>query len=145
MGVFYGSAKPLMYPLFNQLLGLESYQVNGAYSVMTAWWSLKVFIGAMSDTQPIRGYRRKPYVLVGWSVAVALALLTATFGQPTRDSPAWWWLLCFSGINLGYIVADVAMDSFVTDLAQREPIAERGQVQSSIYSLRFAAQAATVR
>ena len=35
------------------------------------------------------------------------------------------------------------MDSMVTDLAQREPIAERGQLQSSIYALRFAAQAGT--
>jgi hypothetical protein len=37
----------------------------------------------------------------------------------------------------------VAMDSMVTDLAQREPLAERGSIQSSIYSVRFASQAIT--
>jgi hypothetical protein len=104
--MFLGSAKPLMYPVFNQLLDMESYQVNGAYSVMTCWWSLKVFLGALSDTTPLRGYRRKGYVLLGWSCAVILTLLTITFGQPYKGAAAWKWLLCFSGINLAYIVGD---------------------------------------
>ncbi len=44
---------------------------------------------------------------------------------------------------MGYIVGDVAMDSMVTDLAQREPLAERGQLQSQIYLVRTVAMSLT--
>ena len=39
-------------------------------------------------------------------------------------------------MNFGYIVADVASDSLMTDLAQREPIEKRGQLQSDYYMIR---------
>ncbi len=143
VGVFLGSANPLMYPVFVKLIGMESYRVKGAYSVMTLWWSLKVFIGALSDCVPLFGFKRKSYMVLGWGLATALATATIFFGQPYKDAPAWWWLLCFSGINMGYIVGDVACDAFVTDLAQREPIAERGKLQSTIYFVRFIAMSAT--
>jgi hypothetical protein len=110
---------------------------------MTIWWSLKIFVGSLSDCYPIWGYRRKSYVLIGWSIAIALTVVAICLGQPYKGADTWKWLLCFSFINMGYIIGDVAMDSMVTDLAQREPLAERGQLQSQIYLVRTVAMSLT--
>jgi hypothetical protein len=143
VGFFYGSMQPLMYPIFNHMLGLQSYAVKGGYQVMTIWWTLKMFIGAFSDSFPIFGYRRKPYILIGWTLAAAMTVVTITLGQPHKGDAAWPYLLCFSAINMFYIVADVAMDGMVTDLAQREKEEDRGKLQSGIYLARSIAMAAT--
>jgi len=143
VGFFYGSMQPLMYPIFNHMLGMQSYAVKGGYQVMTIWWTLKMFIGAFSDAFPIMGYRRKPYILIGWTLAVAMTVVTITLGQPHKGDAAWPYLMCFSAINFFYIIADVAMDGMVTDLAQREKESDRGKLQSGIYFARFIAMAVT--
>lgn len=62
-----------------------------------------------------------------------LAILI-TFGQPKRGDEAYVYLLFLSAITLCYVIGDVAMDSYVTDQAQREPIHVRGHLQSTIYT-----------
>lgn len=61
---------------------------------MTVWWVFKVFIGAVSDTKPLWGLRRKPYIIAGWTMACVLLLILATFGQPQRGTRA-----CFALIS----------------------------------------------
>jgi hypothetical protein len=97
----------------------------------------------MSDCWPIFGFRRKSYILLGWSIAVCCLLGGIALGQPYKNAPAWHWTLCLFGVNLGYILADVASDSFMTDLAQREPVAMRGTLQSTYYLVRSLAMAVT--
>ncbi len=137
VGAFYGSMNPLMYPIFKQLLGMPSYSVKGGYQVMTVWWSLKLFIGGFSDCFPIFGYRRKPYILAGWLGAVVMVIILMTLGQPAKGDAPYPYLVLLSLVNLFYIWGDVACDGMLADYAQREPIHKRGQLQSTIYFIRF--------
>lgn len=102
-----------------------------------------MFIGAFSDCYPIFGYRRKYYVLIGWFLAFLMTMVTVGLGQPEPGDAAWKYLLCFSAVNLFYIIGDVAMDGMVIDLAKHEPIEKRGSIQSSIYLVRSLAMSVT--
>ncbi|EQC29116.1 hypothetical protein SDRG_13147 [Saprolegnia diclina VS20] len=87
IGIIYGMLPGLQYPVFNNYLRMEGYQTS-AYSVLVALgWSFKVFFGMLSDCVPIFGYRRKPYMLLGWTLAtVCLCVMTFTpFGAPYCD------------------------------------------------------------
>ncbi|OQR89749.1 Folate-Biopterin Transporter (FBT) Family [Thraustotheca clavata] len=88
IGIIYGMLPALQMPVYNNYLRLEGYQTS-AYSVLvTLGWSFKVFFGMLSDCFPIFGYRRKPYMLFGWTVAtVCLAVMTfSPFGAPYCDA-----------------------------------------------------------
>ncbi|OQR97422.1 Folate-Biopterin Transporter (FBT) Family [Thraustotheca clavata] len=90
IGILYGMLPALQYPIFNNYLHMEGYQTS-AYSVlMTLGWSFKVFLGMISDCVSICGYRRKPCILVGWSIAAtALSIMTFTpFPQPYCNARA---------------------------------------------------------
>ncbi len=100
------------------------------------WWSFKAWFGSLSDCHPILGYRRRPYILLGWCVALLFSLVLIGLGQPFFGASEWQWIMCLFAINIGYIMADVATDSVMTDLAQREPLAERGQLQTTYYIVR---------
>ncbi|KAF0708699.1 Aste57867_6253 [Aphanomyces stellatus] len=165
IGVIYGLIPNLSYPLFTVYLNLEGYQTS-AYGVLcTLGWSYKLFFGALSDCLPIRGYRRKPYILIGWVVTmICLAVLTfADFGEPycnrekttvcdkalekvpkdqlkyfNLDAPnnGTTFIMLSILISFGYVLADCAADAMVVEYAQREPIAIRGRVQTAIYTVR---------
>ena len=141
MGCIYGSMSPMLYPIFVNLLDMPSYTVKGALSCMTIWWNLKVVFGAVSDSIPIYGMRRKPYIIGGWSLAVISLMIIIIYGHPQKGDAAWPYILLFSLTNMLYVGADVAMDSYVADLAQREPEETRGKLQSTIYIIRFLTQA----
>ncbi|OQR90890.1 transmembrane protein, partial [Thraustotheca clavata] len=69
IGIIYGMLPALQLPVFNNYLRMEGYQTS-AYSVLIILgWTLKTFFGMLSDCFPIRGYRRKSYMLLGWTVA----------------------------------------------------------------------------
>jgi len=137
MGFFYGSMSPMMYPIFNHVLEMPSYRTKGALQVITMWWTFKMFIGALSDSFPIFGYRRKPYIIGGWFAAVILTVVLITFGQPAQGGDPIPYIIMLSALTLVYLVGDVAMDSYLVDCAQREPVEVRGTLQSSIYVVRF--------
>ncbi|EQC37716.1 hypothetical protein SDRG_04743 [Saprolegnia diclina VS20] len=167
IGILYGLLPGLQYPIFNNYLHMEGYQTSAYGVLIHIGWSFKVFLGMLSDCVPIYGYRRKPWMLLGWTIAiVCLGLLTFTpFPQPycdarfiacpaVRPSP----LVNASYYNLdapnagttiivlsvlvgfGYVMANSAADAMVVEYAQREPLATRGRTQSAIYASRYAGQ-----
>ncbi|CAK4099488.1 unnamed protein product [Aphanomyces euteiches] len=84
IGIIYGLIPALNYPIFNFYLQMEGYQ-TASYSVLVnLGWSYKVLFGMFSDCFPIFGYRRKSWMLIGWSVAmVCLAVMTfSSLGDP---------------------------------------------------------------
>ncbi|OQS01919.1 folate-Biopterin Transporter (FBT) family [Thraustotheca clavata] len=88
IGIVYGMLPGMQYPVFNNYLRLEGYQTS-AYSVLVALgWSFKVFFGMMSDCFPVLGYRRKPYMLLGWAITtLCLAIMTfSPFEAPYCDA-----------------------------------------------------------
>ncbi|KAF0685676.1 Aste57867_22461 [Aphanomyces stellatus] len=165
IGVIYGMIPALKYPVFNVYLNLEGYQ-TASYGVLV-WlgWSFKVVFGMISDCFPIFGYRRKSWMLVGWSITlVCLAIMSfKSFGEPfcnrektdycdkplekvpkeelqyfNFDAPnnGTLFILLSMFVSFGYVLSDCAADAMLVQYAQREPVAIRGRTQTSIYIVR---------
>ncbi|GAB9476197.1 Folate-biopterin transporter [Globisporangium polare] len=164
VGLVYGTLPNTIMPFFTYYLNMEGTTTTSARALLSIPWSLKVFIGILSDCVPIGGYRRRPYMVLGWAVA-STCLYTMAYlplGKPYFPNPelrsvkpesytlaqtvslnkeapnsgaVYIVLMMFA--TLGYLFADVAADAIVVEYAQREPIATRGRTQTAIYCVRF--------
>ena len=99
-------------------------------TILTLPWSFKFFFGAFNDCVPILGYRRKPYMVIGWAFCSAMLL---TLWQMPLPEPYWCkgthgylterdpcnpdaanaggkYSLLMMLAALGYVVSDVAAD-----------------------------------
>ncbi|RHY01547.1 hypothetical protein DYB28_003391 [Aphanomyces astaci] len=163
IGLCYGALPNLMYPLFAAYFHMTGSQFNSVKTLMGIGWSVKVFIGLLSDCVPLFGYRRKSWMLFGWSFCFLFMVVLATrdFGRPyytdrsivgiaaakltaaqnatlNADAPATGAtvsILCGLA-TLSYIFAAVPSDALVVAVAQREPMAVRGRLQSMVYMTR---------
>ncbi|OWY97182.1 Folate-Biopterin Transporter [Phytophthora megakarya] len=162
IGFLNGLLPALVYPFFKLYLNMDGYQVSAAASVVGLPWSYKTLFGLLSDHLPIAGYRRKPYMLIGWGISiVALAILACNPIAPpyykageiqrtrqvnlrvveNEDAAASGsrYLLRLLVVCAGYVMTDVACDGVMVEMAQLEPIEMRGQAQATIYMVRYTA------
>lgn len=95
-------------------------------------WSLKVFYGLLSDAFPIYGYRRKPYILLGWMIFIFGNFILALFGEPSTLSVIGWGFLCMNGL----LMADVCNDTMSVERAKLETEETRGTLQTTCYIFR---------
>ncbi|KAH9189765.1 hypothetical protein AeNC1_008259 [Aphanomyces euteiches] len=154
VGIVYGTFSNLSLPVLTYYFHMTSPSIASAKGLMSLGWSLKVFYGMLSDCFPIMGYRRKPFILIGW-IFTALALViiackpvgaAVTIASPVSDRQRAQGngstlallvtIACFC-----YIMADVSCDAMVVEYAQREPEHIRGRLQSTVYSMRYIFQA----
>ncbi|CAI5733747.1 unnamed protein product [Peronospora destructor] len=163
VGLVYGVLPATTYPFLQNYLNASGTQVTTADTLLILPWSFKCFYGILSDCVPLWGYRRRPWILVGWIVCWTMLIIMACMpaGDPyytvssDRDiKPAdytpeiearinfkaasqaakYVLLMCFAAA--GYVLADVCADSIVVEFAQREPLESRGKTQSAIYTVR---------
>ncbi|GAB9468607.1 Transmembrane protein [Globisporangium polare] len=160
LGVVYGSLYGVMYPLLNNYLRMTGTQTASAGALLTLPWTWKMFFGIISDCYPIFGFRRRPYIVIGWVVAFIACFLMAVIpiGDPKYSDPALAfvpeanltaeqiatinydapdagvkYILLLVLANLGCVLASTASDGILVDLAQREPENVRGSLQTMIY------------
>ncbi|KAJ8554612.1 hypothetical protein ON010_g9872 [Phytophthora cinnamomi] len=163
VGINYGLLPATIYPFLQQYLNATGSQVTTANTLVILPWSFKVFYGVLSDCVPIYGYRRKSWMLVGWTICLVMLLVMATSpaGEPYYTVPsdrdialaditpevearinsdagnqAGKYVMYMFFAAFGYVLAVVCADSIVVDFAQREPIEQRGKTQSAIYTVR---------
>ncbi|KAF0715650.1 Aste57867_3277 [Aphanomyces stellatus] len=151
VGILYGALPYVPYSVLVQYFHLSGTQYTSAKALINLGWSFKVFIGMLSDVFPIMGYRRKPYMMVGWFMAGAclLALALMSHGEPydpkLGDKDPYNLAVMAKGTRIGlicalatigYILADVPADAMVVEYAQREPEHVRGRMQTLIYGTR---------
>jgi len=156
VGVIYGGLPATVYGFFLGYLNVPGYVYATAGVVTTLPWSFKFFFGLMNDCLPVGGYRRKPYMVFGWSLCCAVLLVLASHKLPEpyhcRDDQgnyikheicneeAQWQggtfasLMCLAA--LGYVIADVAADGLMVEYARREPEEKRGATQTTVYLVR---------
>lgn len=161
VGVIYGAFPRTVYPFLNNYLNMDGFQAVAAYTLVTMPWSFKTFIGIVSDSFPIFGYRRRPYIVMGWTLClvmlIVLAILpvdppyylfpedssirdveTIPLERLNLDAPGSGskYILLMMFASLFYVIADVCCDGVVVELAMREPEATRGTTQTYIYLTR---------
>lgn len=163
VGIVYGALPGMIYPLMQNYLNVEGVQTVAARSLLTLPWSFKAFYGILTDCFPIFGYRRRPYIAIGWFICIAMLFCMAwiPLGQPyytdvsvrhvkpssytpeqtaTLNPSATMLEGKYTGMMMlatfGYLLADVAADAVVVEYAQREPELTRGRTQSAVYAVR---------
>jgi hypothetical protein len=163
VGLNYGVLPATIYPFLQNYLNASGTHVTTAATLVVLPWSFKCFYGILSDCVPLWGYRRRPWMIVGWLVCLAMLLGMACMpeGDPyftvsaDRDvkpadytdeiearinydaaSQAGKYVMLMFFAAVGYVLSDVCADSIVVDFAQREPLETRGKTQSAIYTVR---------
>ncbi|EQC27910.1 hypothetical protein SDRG_14331 [Saprolegnia diclina VS20] len=138
IGIVYGGVTSMRYSIVTGYFQLETNVGNSAKALLSLGWSLKVVFGMFNDCFPIFGYSRKPYMLLGWTLC-SIALLVIAIKDPGEegsqtDGPVFILLAAIAGFC--YVMADVAQDALMLAVAQREPDAVRGRLQSFSYAAR---------
>tara|TARA_B110000971_G_C19963384_1_gene479030 strand:+ start:613 stop:1359 length:747 start_codon:yes stop_codon:yes gene_type:complete len=132
VGALQGLSGALMnvYPL--DLGATEAQQVTVA-ALRSLPASFKLVYGFISDGHPLWGYRRKSYMVCGWTVAGISMVFLALPATPSIPYLS----LCYFMFGLGFWYADVMADSVVAEKAKLEPEDSRGALQSTCYGCRF--------
>ncbi|CAI5715213.1 unnamed protein product [Peronospora destructor] len=163
VGLMMGALPSAVTPFLGYYLNMEGQATTSARALLGIPWSVKVFIGIISDCFPICGFRRRPYMIIGWMLcSLCLVAIAALPLEKSYFPEAMWrelkpdeytaeeiaainyhapatggkYVVLMMLATLGYVVADVAADGVVVEYAQREPIAIRGRTQTVIYTVR---------
>jgi hypothetical protein len=89
VGLVYGVLPSTITPFLTYYLNMEGTATTSARALISIPWSFKVFIGVLSDCVPLFGYRRRPYMVLGWSVTVLslLAMAASPLQEPYFPDP----------------------------------------------------------
>ncbi|GAB9473593.1 Folate-biopterin transporter [Globisporangium polare] len=84
VGLVYGVLPATIYPFLQTYLNSSGSQVVTANTLVVLPWSFKIFYGIVSDCFPIFGYRRRPYILIGWTICFVMLFIMAVtpVGKP---------------------------------------------------------------
>jgi hypothetical protein len=127
----YFAGTPLNYYLVTDQ-DASSAQLGVLATLMGLPWSFKIFYGLLSDTTPIFGYRRKPYLIIGWTMYILSNLILASLGKPSVVITI---IGCFMA-QCGLLLADVATDTLCVERARLESDMNKGNLQTSGYTHR---------
>jgi len=153
VGLLQGSISGMGYGLYICYLNVPSYVNASQSSLIEMAWSLKVLFALVSDSCPIFGLRRKPYMAIGWSIAAMGLLVVAAVPLPDpyycKDASGRYdtHRVCnpeaagsgalYAGLlataTCGYMLADVSADALTVQYARREPLKRRGSTQTLAY------------
>ena len=97
--------------------GLTASQVEPALAITLLPWVVKALYGIVSDTTPIRGYKRTPYLLGGLALGTLAYVLVAV--TPAGFAPLTMTWLCVA--SLATAVNDVMLDTVVADAIIAQP------------------------
>lgn len=106
-------------------------QMMGMGGVIGIPWCLKPMFGFISDSFPILGYRRKPYIILGcWISSISYWILP--WHADNIDAIMFLMMLT----SLGCCMADVVCDSILVEYARDEPEDKKGTIQSYAWGCR---------
>ncbi|CAH0489759.1 unnamed protein product [Peronospora farinosa] len=140
IGALYGGINIALVPFLNRHLKLQQSQTRATSMLINMAWSFKFFLGVLTDSVKIRRYRRKPYLIIGWTLCITSLLFLGTSEVPRagKTHEVWRYVILMTLGTLGCILANVTADAIVVDIAQREPLPTRGHTQVIIYAAKTA-------
>ncbi|KAG7396348.1 hypothetical protein PHYBOEH_002451 [Phytophthora boehmeriae] len=154
VGMVYSTISGVVYAVLNNYLHMSATLVATAVALVQFPRSLRLFTGMLTDTVPIFGYRRRPYMVFGWGLACVSCLLMAIlplgdpyYGDqalakidPSELTPEQLALIDLDapdrGIkmiilmmlaNFGTVVAYSGFNGALIDISQQEPESFRGR------------------
>ncbi len=111
-------------------LALTPAQMGALTGIAVLPWVIKPVFGFMSDSLPIFGYRRRPYlILSGLLGSIAWLTLGTIVNNP------WSATISLLLISLSVAVSDVIVDSLVVERARKESLGKAGSLQSLTWGI----------
>ena len=111
-------------------LGLSPAQMAALMGLAALPWVVKPIFGLLSDSLPIFGYRRRPYLILSGILGCLSWLAFATIvNSPIAAAVA---LLVTS---LSVAISDVIVDSLVVERARQESLSNAGSLQSLTWGI----------
>ncbi|ETV96444.1 hypothetical protein H310_10196 [Aphanomyces invadans] len=165
IGMLLGSISSLNGPFFATYFHMDPAQANLAKAFTAIVWSCKVGFGIVTDCFPIMGYRRKSWMVIGWTLCLISMLvlcckdhgapyvpdarllatkrnLTASekaqVASPNVHAPNNGLVaaaMC-GVVTVFYVMADVAADSMIVEMSLKEPDHKRGRLLAYVYGSR---------
>lgn len=163
IGVVYGVNSGVVYAVLNNYLYMSAVLVTTAEALVRTPRSCRMFFAVFSDCYPIFGYRRRPYLMLGWTMTFVACFPMAVLplGEPFYGDPSLvdmdtddmtvdqlklvnldapdrgiQLMVLLVVANLGTVIAYGASDGLMVELAQREAESVRGSMQSHISVVR---------
>ncbi|XTZ12831.1 MAG: folate/biopterin family MFS transporter, partial [cyanobacterium endosymbiont of Rhopalodia inflata] len=106
-------------------LGLNPAQMSALTGIAALPWVIKPIFGFMSDSLPIFGYRRRPYLILSGLLGSIVWIMLGTI----VDAP-WSATVSLLLISLSVAISDVIVDSLVVERARKESLEKAGSLQS---------------
>ena len=82
VGMIQGGLPSSQYGFFIAYLNVPSYVSSAAASLSQMPWSFKILFAVLTDACPIGGYRRRPYMVLGWLIAAVFLMALAAMQLP---------------------------------------------------------------
>ncbi|CAK4711387.1 unnamed protein product [Aphanomyces euteiches] len=154
IGTIYSTISGVIYSVLNNYLHMSATLVATTTALVAFPRALRIFTGMLSDTVPICGYRRRPYMLLGWSLVFVACLIMAVIpiGDPyyrdatiakinpskltpeqlatiDMDAPQRGikLMVLMMIANFGTVITYSGFNGALIDLSQQEPEAFRGR------------------
>ena len=100
--------------------GMSSAQQGQLMGFCSLPWQMKSLLGLLSDTRPVAGYRRSPYLFAAGSLGVVSHL--ALYGLPLALLDGSVLLVCLlMASNLSGAAADVVVDASIAEQTRQHP------------------------
>lgn len=131
VGAFQGLSSGVMTMFLLSIEATEAQQIT-IKALRSLPAILKIFFGFLSDSTPIFGYRRKVYMVIGWSIS-SLSM----FGLTQCGTNIGLIGLFYFFFGLGFWMADVISDSIMVEKAKLEKGTAKGRLSAQCYSYRF--------
>ena len=127
-GMVEPTAGPPAQPIQNRLedWGLAQALIGAFLGFIGIPWSLKPLFGIISDFFPIRGYRRRPYLVLSTTAAGLLFLWASGLWTEPANQRLLTWLLFFTCVAIA--MTDVVVDALAVENGQ--PLGITGQMQA---------------
>ncbi|MBZ8178595.1 folate/biopterin family MFS transporter [Oscillatoria salina] len=106
-------------------LALSPAEVAALSGIAALPWVTKPLLGFLSDSLPLFGYRRRPYLILSGIFGAASWLALATV-----VNNAWTAIAAILLTSLSVAISDVIVDSLVVERARKESLAQSGSLQS---------------
>ncbi|GLD92330.1 hypothetical protein PINS_up000863 [Pythium insidiosum] len=148
-GLVQGIARALIYSYFRFYLRLSDRQQQSAFSLLGFGWCFTFVFGYISDCFPIVRRRRKPLMLLGHALLIALELSVALSktiepyfknGQvfnPDAPRQSYRFIVPLIIGSFGHATLSIATEAMMIEHAHRESEHARGRIQLRMYATRY--------
>ena len=133
VGLIYAGSISILYPILIIQQGVTASFFAAASSLVTVFWSYKVFFGFLCDCFPIMGRTKKPYIIIGWALCAAMLVVLGSMGDNITPIHL---VIMLTVANFGYVMADTAADGYMVWMSHNESDTKRGRIQTLVYIVR---------